>query len=212
VTDYFAMSDEVGESGNDTDLGSGGIMLLPDLTDGNGIVRHLAVGAGKDGNMYIVNRDNLGKFNAGSNNSQIWQYLTGVLGSGIWSTPAYFNGRLYYGPQGGRLLAFPITNAMVAGAPGSQSATSFAYPGTSPSVSSNGTANGIVWAYEKNGGTAILHAYDATNLATELYNSNQAASSRDHFGAPNKFITVAVADGKVFTTSTNSVAVFGLLP
>ncbi len=212
VTDYFTMSNEITESANDTDLGSGGILLFPDLTDGSGTVRHLAVGAGKDGAMYVVNRDNLGKFNAGSNNSQIWQFLPGVLGSGIWSTPAYFNGNLYYGPQGGSILAFPVANALVAGTPSSQTATNFAYPGSSPSVSANGTANGILWAYEHNGGTAVLHAYDATNLATELYNSNQAAASRDHFGAPNKFITVTVADGKVFTTSTNSVAVFGLLP
>jgi hypothetical protein len=213
VADYFTMSNEVTESGGDTDLGSGGILLLPDMTDSGGTVRHLAIGAGKDSNLYVVNRDNMGHFNASSNNGQIWQYLPDALSGGIFSTPAYFNGSLYYGPVGNNLLAFSVVNAMVAASPSSRSATAFAYPGTSPVVSANGTANGIVWAYEKSStGVAILHAYDATNLATELYNSNQAANSRDQFGAPNKFIAVTVADGKVFAASTNSVAVFGLLP
>ena len=93
----------------------------------------------------------------------------------------------------------------------SQTATQFGYPGTSPVISANGTANGIVWAYE-NATPAVLHAYDATNLAHELYNSNQAANARDQFGAGNKFIAPMVADGKVFVATTNSVAIFGLLP
>lgn len=209
VADYFTMSNETTESQNDMDLGSGGVMLLPDLTDSTGTVRHLAVGAGKDGNLYVVNRDSMGEFNASSNN--IWQELDGVLGSGIWSTPAYFNGTVYYGPQGGSLLAFSVTNARLSSAPTSQTSTQFEYPGTFPVVSANGTSDAIVWAYE-NAGTAVLHAYDATNLATELYNSNQAANGRDQFGAGNKFIAPAVADGKVFVASANSVAVFGLLP
>lgn len=211
VADYFTMSNEVTESAGDTDLGSGGILLLPDMTDSGGTVRHLAIGAGKDTNLYVVNRDNMGEFNASSNNHQIWQYLAGALSGGIFSTPGYFNGSLYYGPVGNHLLAFSVVNALVSAAPVSQSPSTFGYPGTSPVVSANGTASGIVWAYEKNS-VAVLHAYAATNLATELYNSNQAAGSRDQFGAPNKFITVTVADGKVFAASTNSVAVFGLLP
>ena len=95
--------------------------------------------------------------------------------------------------------------------PQSQSPSQFAYPGTAPSVSANGTSNGIVWAHE-NANPAVLHAYDAANLAHEIYNSNQAAGNRDHFGAGNKYITPTVADGKVFVGTTNSVAVFGLLP
>lgn len=209
VTDYFTMSNEVTESGNDTDLGSGGVMLLPDLTDANGIVRQLAVGAGKDGNLYVVNRASMGEFNASSNN--IWQELDGVLGGGIWSTPAYFNDTVYYGPSGGALVAFSVTSARLSTSPTSATSTQFESPGTFPVVSANGTSSAIVWAYE-NAGTAVLHAYDATNLATELYNSNQAASGRDQFGAGNKFIAPTVADGKVFVASTDSVAVFGLLP
>ncbi len=209
VADYFTMSGEVAESTNDVDLGSGGVMLLPDMSDANGTVRHLAVGAGKDGNLYVVDRDNMGKFTSVGNN--IWQELDGVLGGGVWATPAYFNLGIYYGPQGGSLKAFSLTNALLSSSPTSQTSTQFAYPGTFPVVSANGTANAIVWAYE-NTSPAVLHAYAASNLATELYNSNQAPNGRDQFGAGNKYIAPVVADGKVFVATTNSVAVFGLLP
>jgi immunoglobulin I-set domain protein/putative pyrroloquinoline-quinone-binding quinoprotein len=208
VLDYFAMSNEVAESSADQDLGSGGELLLPDMTDSSNTVRHLMVGAGKDGNIYVVDRDSMGKFNA--NGNQNYQTLNGVLPGGIWSTPAYFNGTLYYGDVSGTLKAFAISSAKLGATPQSQSATQFTYPGTAPSVSANGTANGIVWAHE-NTATAVLHAYDATNLARELYNSNQAAANRDQFGTGNKYITPTVADGKVFVGTTNAVAVFGLL-
>ena len=151
----------------------------------------------------------MGKFSSVGNN--IWQELDGVLGGGIWSTPAYFNSNVYYGPQGGPLKAFSVSNARLSSAPTSQTATQFAYPGTLPVVSANGTSNAIVWAYE-NSSPAVLHAYSAGNLATELYNSNQAANGRDQFGSGNKFIAPVVASGKVFVASTNSVAIFGLLP
>jgi hypothetical protein len=209
VLDYFTMFNEVAESNVDQDLGSGGEMLLPDLKDSTNTVRHLMVGAGKDGNIYVVDRDSMGKFNASTNNN--YQTLSGVLPGGIWSTPAYFNGTVYYGDVSGTLKAFAISSARLGATPQSQSATQFTYPGTAPSVSANGTANGIVWAHE-NAGTAVLHAYDAANLAHEIYNSNQAAGNRDQFGTGNKYITPTVADGKVFVGTTNSVAVFGLLP
>ncbi|HEY6621689.1 MAG TPA: PQQ-binding-like beta-propeller repeat protein [Steroidobacteraceae bacterium] len=208
VLDYFTMSNEVAESNADRDLGSGGGLLLPDVMDSTNTVRHLMVGAGKDGNIYVVDRDAMGKFNAANNND--YQTLNGVLPGGIWSTPAYFNGTVYYGDVSGTLKAFAISSAKLAAVPQSQSATQFIYPGTAPSVSANGSANGIVWAHE-NANAAVLHAYDATNLAHELYNSNQAAANRDQFGMGNKYITPTVADGKVFVGTTNAVAVFGLL-
>jgi hypothetical protein len=208
VLDYFTMSNEVAESNADQDLGSGGELLLPDLMDSTNTVRHLMVGAGKDGNIYVVDRDSMGKFNASGNKN--YQTLTGVLPGGIWSTPAYFNGTLYYGNVSGTLKAFAILSAKLGTAPQSQSTTQFTYPGTAPSVSANGSANGIVWAHE-NTSPAVLHAYDATNLAHELYNSNQAAANRDQFGAGNKYITPVVADGKVFVGTGGAVAVFGLL-
>ena len=111
--------------------------------------------------------------------------------------------------MGDALKAFPVTTAKVALTPSSQSTHNFGYPGTTPSVSANGTTNGIVWAIENNG--AILFAFDATDLTKELYDSNQAANSRDHFSG-NKFITPMVANGKVYVGTPNSVAVFGLLP
>jgi Immunoglobulin I-set domain len=208
VLDYFTMFNEVAESNGDQDLGSGGGMLLPDLMDSANTVRHLMVGAGKDGNIYVVDRDSMSKFNASGNKN--YQTLSGVLNGGIWSTPAYFNGSVYYGNVSGTLKAFAISSAKLGATPQSQSATQFTYPGTAPSVSANGAANGIVWAHE-NSNPAVLHAYDAANLAHEIYNSNQAAGNRDQFGAGNKYITPMVADGKVFVGSTNSVAVFGLL-
>jgi hypothetical protein len=208
VADYFTMYNEVSESNADQDLGSGGILLLPDLTDSGGAVRHLAVGAGKDGNLYVVSRDSLGKFSSSGNN--IWQQLSGVLGGGIFSTPAYFNAALYYGPVGAALTAFTVKNAQLSSAPSSITANTFAYPGTSPAVSANGTSDGIIWAHE-NSAPAVLHAYDASNLGQELYNSSQASGGRDQFGAGNKFITPMIADGKVFVGTTNGVAVFGLL-
>jgi outer membrane protein assembly factor BamB len=207
VADYFTMSTEVAESAADRDLGSGGALLLPDVMDAAGAVRHLVIGAGKKGNLYVVDRDSMGKFSAAAN--AIWQQLNGVLPGGIWSTPAYFNGSVYYGDANSTLKAFSITNAKLSSAPQSQSPSQFAFPGTAPSVSANGRTNGIVWAHE-NSNPAVLHAYDAANLATEIYNSNQAAGGRDQFGPGNKFITPIVADGKVFVGAIGRVAVFGL--
>src|SRR5208283_3721526 len=110
--DYFTMSGEVAESTNDDDLGSGGIMLLPDMTDAGGTVRHLAVGAGKDSNIYVVDRDDMGKFTSVGNN--IWQELDGALGGGVWATPAYFNLSIYFCFKGASLNAFDLLSLRVA--------------------------------------------------------------------------------------------------
>ena len=211
VADYWTMFNNLSESAHDADLGSGGPILLPDMMDNNGAVRHLVVGAGKDTHIYIVDRDNMGKFDPNSN-STIYQDLPSSLG-GVEATgaPAYFNGVLYFGPVKSSLRAFNFTNARLNGVVASSSATIFPYPGTIPSVSANGVSDGIVWAHE-NGAVAVLHAYDATNLAHELYNSNQAANSRDQFGAGNKFAVPTIANGKVYVgSSSGSVAAFGLL-
>ena len=208
VADYFEMDNEASENASDTDLGSGGAMVLPDLSDGSGHTMHLAVGAGKDRNLYVVNRDSMGKFS--SNNNNIYQQLSGALPGGVWAMPAYFNNVVYYGSVGSPIQAFTITNAKLSPGATAQTATSFAYPGATPSVSANGTSNGIVWAVE-NKNPAVLHAYNAANL-NELYNSNQASGGRDQFGAGNKFITPMIVNGKVFVGTTNGVAVFGLLP
>jgi hypothetical protein len=208
LADYFTPQNTVAESNADQDLGSGGAIALPDVTDNTGKTRHLAVGAGKDAIIYVVDRDAMGKFNASTD--QIYQEINGQLGGSVFSMPAYFNGTVYYGAVGDSIKAFPIVTGKLQLAPSSRSGNQFGYPGTTPSISANGAANAIVWAVE-NGGTAVLHAYDATNLATEFYNSNQAANSRDQFSG-NKFITPLIANGKVFVGTPNSVVVFGLLP
>ncbi|PMS11634.1 pyrrolo-quinoline quinone [Trinickia caryophylli] len=208
VTDYFAMSNTVAESNADDDFGSGGAMLLPDQTATDGTVKHLAVAAGKNNRIYVVDRDAMGKFDASANH--VWQELVGTLAGGIWGSPAYYNGVVYYGGLNDSLKALPVTNALVASTASSKSPTTFPYPGATPAVSANGTSNGIVWAAQ-NGSTGVLHAYDASNLGNELYNSNQAGT-RDQWGAGNKFITPMIALGKVYVGATNGVAVFGLLP
>jgi Ig-like domain-containing protein/immunoglobulin I-set domain protein len=208
VADYFNMSNTTNESGADQDLGSGGAMVLPDGSYGTGGTLNLAVGAGKDGNLYVVNRNNMGKWNANSNN--VYQEIGGAVPNGVWGVPAYFNSTVYYCDQGGTLKSFAISNGKLATTP-VQTGASFTYPGILASVSANGTSNGIVWGIE-NTGTAVLHAWAANDLTQELYNSNQAANGRDHFGSGNKYITPMIADGKVFAATSNSVAVFGLLP
>jgi hypothetical protein len=206
VADYFEMFNEQQENNTDTDLGSGGALLVSQ-TDSSHQTWQLAVGAGKDSNIYIVDRTSLGKFSTTTNN--IYQELDGALPGGLWSMPAFFNGRLYFGPVGQPILAFQFKNAKLQAAAVAQTSNSFGYPGATPSISSNAGLNGIVWASE-NTNPAVLHAYDAKNLH-ELYNTNQAANGRDHFGAGNKFITPTIANGKVYVGTTNGVGVFGLL-
>jgi hypothetical protein len=208
VADYFEMFNQGAENGSDTDLGSGGVLVLPDLTDSSGHTRHIAVGAGKDSNIYVVDRDAMGKFNPSQNN--IYQEIQGALSNSVFSMPAYFNKAVYYGAVGDNIKAFAISNAQLALAPASQTGNTFGYPGATPSISANGTSNAILWAAE-NGSPAVLHAYDATNLSRELYNSNQASGGRDQFGAGNKFITPMITNGKVYVGTTNGVGVFGLL-
>jgi hypothetical protein len=211
VADYFNEYNTQMESAGDLDLGSGGEILLPDLTDAGGTVHQLIVGAGKDMNIYIADRNNLGKYN-GNSDSNIYQQVSGQLGGAVFSTPAYFNNTIYYGAVGDNLKAFPLTNAQLATTPSSLSASTFAYPGATPAISANGTQDGIVWAVESSTGSpAVLHAYDATNLAHELYNSSQAASGRDAFGNGNKFITPMIVNGKVYVGTATGVAIFGLL-
>jgi hypothetical protein len=213
VADYFNVSNTVTESNQDLDLGSGGVVLLPDMTDAGGTVQHLIVCAGKDKNIYIASRDNLGKFNAASpNNANVYQQITGQLAGLNYTTPAVFNNTLFIASDKDNLKAFPFVNAKLATTPSSVSAATFAHPGSTPAVSANGTQNGIVWAVESAlTAPGVLHAYDPTNLQHEFYNSNTAANSRDAFGNGNKFITPLVINGKVYIGTQNSVAIFGLL-
>jgi len=208
VADYFEMFNQAGENSSDEDLGSGGVLVLPDLPDSSGRTRHLAVGAGKDSNIYVVDRDSMGKFNPSANN--IYQEIQNALAGGVFSMPAYFNNTVYYGAVGDSIKAFAISSARLASTPSSHTVNVFPYPGATPAASANGTGNAILWAVE-NSNPGVLHAYDAGNLATELYNSNQSSGGRDQFGAGNKFITPTVVNGKVYVGTTTGVGVFGLL-
>jgi hypothetical protein len=207
VADYFEMDNGPSESEEDEDFGSGGAILLPDMKDASGNIWQLAAGAGKDSNLYIVNRNSMGKYNASSNN--IYQELDGVLPGGIWSMPAYIGERLYYGPVGSPILAFQFKNAQLSAALVAQTSFAFPYPGATPSISSNGMKDAIVWA-SANTNPAVLYAFNAATLA-QLYNSSQAANGRDQFGIGNKFITPMIVNGKVYVGTTTGVGVFGLL-
>lgn len=209
VVDYFATWNTLSESSDqaDMDLGASGPILLPDLADQRGRVKHLALVAGKDGNIYVADRDSMGKFHPTRND--IWQEVEQAMPNGMRTTGAYFDGRLYLADWSGTLKAFSIANARLSATPTSTTSMSFPYPGTAPAVSANGKRAGIVWAIE-NGDTAILHAFDATNLADELYSSNRAPYGRDVFGAYVKMTVPTIADGRVFVGSTTGVAVFGL--
>jgi len=207
--DYWTMSNTVTESAQDVDLGSGGVMLLPDLKNASGQTIQLGTGAGKDGRLYVFNRANMGKFNP-QNNSGLYQELPGALGGAVFTSPAWFNGNVYYGAVGDRIRAFIVNAALLQAQPASITNNFFEYPGATPSISANGTGDAILWAVE-NANSGVLHAYDATNIATELYNSNQANSGRDQFGPGNKYITPTIADGRVIVGGANTIAVFGLL-
>lgn len=227
VADYFNMHDTVSESSNDWDLSSGGAVVLLDMTDNTNKTWQLAVAAGKDARIYVVDRTNMGKFNSSTDNihQEVTTAFTCVTGSCVFSTPAFFNNTLYFGAVNDNLKAFPFQNAQLVTPASSRSSGTFPYRGTTPSVSASGTSNGIVWAIQNctsaTSCTGVLHAYDATNLATELYNSNQASAGRDHFSTnwDCKFVTPMIANGKVYVgTGTNNgspsgaVVVYGLLP
>ena len=210
VADYFEQYNWAEVDAKDYDLGSGGALLLPDLQDESGRVRHLAIGAGKDAAIYVVDRDHMGKYNDSHND--IYQELPTILPHFQFSTPAYFNNTLYFGPAVGNVEAFTIQDARLSQMPTQQGYRSLPYPGSTPAISANKLSNGILWTHENYQDFGILRAYDATNLSNELYGSDLAPGGRDQFGPGNKFVTPTVANGKVYLGTTNGVAVFGLLP
>lgn len=214
VADYFTSWNTTAQSVADEDLGSGSPLLIPDQVDSTGATRHLMLAAGKDMNLYLLDRDSMGKYNgnAGTSTDAIYQELPAALSHGIYSAPVYFNGSIYLAEVSGTLKQYALAAARMPSTPTSQSSASFAYPGASPAISANGSSTAIVWAVESNpGSTAVLHAYNPANLAVEYYNSTQAAASRDAFGNGNKFVTPVIANGKVFVGTPSGVAVFGVL-
>ena len=208
VSDYFTPWDQMTLDDNDSDVASGGVLLLPDQPGSH--YPHLLVQVGKEGTIDLVNRDNMGHFHQG-NDSQIVQTLPYAI-SGLWGAPAFWNNTAYFGGANQEMTAwsFNPTTQLLATSPTSETPESMGYPGTTPSVSSNGNSNGIVWTNERGSQFAVLHAYQATNLGTELYNSEQNPS-RDRAGSPVKFAVPTIADGKVFVGVQNQVSMYGLL-
>jgi len=215
VADFFMPFNAAILNSADTDLGSTGPLLLPDQPTGP---QHLLVGAGKEGKIYLVNRDNMGHFNS-VDDSQIVQVIPNAVGEvgtlpakGARSMPGYWQNQIYYVGYKDYPKAFRLLNGLISVTPVSQSTTFFNYPGAVPVVSSNGLTNGIVWASQTiAGGPAILHAFDAANVARELYNSN-GAGSRDLPGTAVKFAVPTVANGKVYVGTATELDVYGLLP
>ena len=203
VEDYFAPFNFADLNRADADVGSAGVALLSDEA-GSALHPHLMAGAGKEGRIYLLDRDNLGKWQAGSD-SQIVASPSSRIG-GLFGNPAYFNKNVYFCGSGDSLKAFPVSNAIMSDAPASESSARFGFPGCVPSISANGSSNGIVWLLEP---TNVLRAYDASNLAVELYDSNQNRL-RDSLGAYVKFSAPTAANGKVYAGTQNSLAVYGL--
>jgi len=209
VSDYFTPFDQQTLQANDMDLGSTGFTVLPNQP---GPVAHLGVCSAKSGKIYLLNRDNLGKFQAGSD-SQIVQSIPTALGSGPndndYSTGTYWQGNVYFIGNGDVVKQFQLSNGQLSVTPFAQGTQQYGYPGANTSVSSNGASGGILWSIEA-GGINILHAYDATDVSKELYNSNQAGA-RDKFGAAVRFTVPTVINGKVYVAGKTELAAFGLL-
>jgi hypothetical protein len=208
VADYFTPFNQATLEANDADLGSGGILILPDSA-GSTAHRHLMVIAGKEGKIYLIDRDNMGHFDP--NTDHVVQEVPGALNAEL-GNPAFFNGDLYYATPGfGTDVAkeFSIANGALSTAPVSRSNDTFSWRGGTTSVSANGTSNGIVWALD--GGSNQLRAYSAANLGTELYTSAQAANNRDQLGSVVKFTVPTVSNGHVYVGVNGALVGYGLL-
>jgi hypothetical protein len=221
VSDYFTPYDQASMDTGNLDLGSAGVLILPDQS---GAHPHEIIGSGKNGTIYVINRDNMGHFSSASDQivqeiPNIWTKMTGGE-AGLFGTPAYFNGSVYFSPLADTVQAFQLSNGLLTTTPTSQSPE--AYDGTTATfdsrggtlaISANGSTNGILWAMqsEGDGSPGVLHAYDATNLAHELYSSDQAGS-RDLADPWLKFTVPDVANGRVYVASSGQLTVYGLLP
>jgi hypothetical protein len=213
LADYFTPFDQANMDSGDEDLGSGGVMVLPDV--GNAGHPNLVVGGGKLGKFYLIDRDNMGHFNP-ANDSQIVQsvalYTAQPSPPHFFGLPAFFKNRLYVQGIGEGLKAFAFTNGLINSAPISQAAETFGFRGDTPSISANGTTNGIVWQLTPgNTLVAALRAYDSEDLSRKLYDSGVSTQAgRSDQVSYVKFVVPTIANGKVYVGTTNSLAVFGL--
>jgi len=220
--DYFTPHDQERLNDYDYDLGSGGVLVLPNLTSGSH--PQLLVQSGKEGTIYLVDRTKMGGYcGSATCTNAVVQELTGALVGGnslnldgVWGSPAYWNGYVYFGSANKdvanvadymKAYSFNASGSgVLSSTPTSHTSETFAWPAPSPSTSSNGKTNGILWAIDSN--NSVLHAYNAANLATELYNSNMDPS-RDQFGGALKFTVPTVANGLVFVGGNGALSVFG---
>ena len=212
VLDYFTPHDQDHLNTTDLDLGSGGTTLLPDQP---GSHPHLAVTSGKNGTIYVVDRDNMGHFRS-TDDSQIVQSLVSVFPIN-YRAPVYWNSHLYFSADLDPIKSYQITNGLLSTLPTSQSSFSVNFPGAMLRPSANGSSSGILWAIQRIDAplppmTGVLHAFDASNLGIELYNSTQAPNSRDGIDFAAKWSAPLVANGKVFVATNSSLNAFGLLP
>ncbi len=216
VTDYFVPYNQAALDNADQDLGSGSALVLPDSAGIPG-APHLLVAAGKQGVIYLINRDNMGHYDPA--NDHVLNAVPNGNGNntppvnvvGVLSTPVYYNNTLYYvGGYSGPSVSFSISSSGTLIPKSQTAANSFGYLPGSPSLSSNGAQNGIIWQTDRN--TNELHAYDANSYGTELWNSGQKANSADAVGSVVKFASPTVVNGEVFEGTTNSLVAYGLTP
>lgn len=213
VADYFTPWNQAYLNDNDLDLGSGGLILLPDQA---GDAPHEVIGGGKAGAIYVVKRDAMGGYDTASeSNSQIVQEIDDQTGAML-SCPAYFNGYVYFGGVDSPVTQFQLNDGLLSGTPiHSTSSRTFGFPGTTPAISANGTSNPILWTIESDTfgapfGHATLYAFDANDISIELYDSGQAGA-RDLPGPAVKFTVPTIASGKVLVGGQYSVTEYGLL-
>jgi hypothetical protein len=188
---------------------AGAAIVLPDFTDDSGKVWHLALGAGGDGSIFLLNRDSLG--GAGLQSTPILQVVwSAVSSAGGTSALAYFNGAVYHSISDGQIKDFALSDARLSTTPVNQTNSTLGASGAQLSISAKGTNRGILWALE-NDGAGILHAYDAADLSRELYNSTQASNSRDGFATAGTAVSPTIAGGRVYVVTKNGIVVFGQL-
>jgi hypothetical protein len=204
VADYFTPDNQLTLDDMDIDVGSGAGLIPPTQS---GPFPHEVIGAGKQGIIYVVSRDNMGKFNSTHNN--VIQTVTGSV-NGYFGSPAYFNNAVYYSGWADFLDRYTLASGLLSTLPVSESPTPFNF-GSTPSISANGSTNGIVWAVERSPSdtSSVLHAYDASDVSKELYNSNQNAA-RDSLGG-TKFSVPTIANGKVYLGTFSGLVVYGFL-
>ena len=208
VSDDFTPSNQGTLSNGDQDVGSGGVLLLPDQSTGGHT--HQLVQLGKEGKVYLVDRDTMTGFN--STDKIVEEFFLNT--SGIWGMPAYGNNTVYMWGKNDNLKSFPLATGKLPSTATQTSTQSAGFPSPTPSISSNSGASPILWTIQTDnfgsGGQAVLRAHDATSLGTTLYNSS-SNSARDNPGPSVKFVVPTIANGKVYVGTANALAFYGLL-